>query len=290
MKSGKFVFCVLAPIFLFIFVFSLLPLVYGLGISFLKYHPLSSNNPFVGLANYAKLSSDRIFPLALSNTLKFVFITVVLNITITLIIARLITTLRSGKLRGFFRMIFFIPCVASLAAVSQVWGGPIYNTRYGLLNIIRGMFGADPINVLGSASTVITALIVFTLWADFGYNVILFSAGIESIPSTYDEAAIIDGAGPLQRFIHITIPLMQRTFVFVTMMTLISHFGMFVQFWVLANAARNNAPMVLTAYVYKLGFVNKDMGYASAVAFVLFGMIMLVTLLQRRFTKVDWGY
>lgn len=291
MRSKSFVAAVLIPVFALLLVFLVFPLLLGLGISFYDYNPLRAENPFVGLENFEKLTRDPVFFLALGNTLLFVAVTVTFNILLTLTLAQLITVLKSNKARSFFRMVFFLPCVAPLVAASNVWGGRIYSMQTGILNsIIKGL-GYKPVNFLGNADLVMWSLIVFTIWVDFGYNTILFSAGMDAIPSTYHEAAKIDGASPWQTFLHITLPLLKRTFVFVTIMTLISHFEMFVQFMTLAQrGGPNNASTVLTLYVYKLGFINKDMGYASAVALVLFAIIMIVTLLQKRFTKVDWEY
>jgi multiple sugar transport system permease protein len=291
LKNNKFVFAVLFPIFALITIFLVVPLVYGLAISFFDYNPLRQVNPFIGLSNYSKLFQDELFYKATTNTLFFVFVTVALNIMITLLLAQFITVLPSNKIRSFFRTMFFLPCVAPLVAASTVWGGNIYSTRYGILNTILSSFNLPRINFLGDASLVMYSLIVFTLWADFGYNTVLFSAGLDSIPTEFNDAGKIDGAGPVQRFLYITFPLLNRTFVFVTIMTLISHFQMFVQFMVLAQrGGPNNASTVLTLYVYKLGFINKDMGYASTVALVLFIMIMVITLIQRRLNRVDWGY
>ncbi len=291
MKSNRFVFSVLGPIFLFIGVFTLFPLVYGLVISFFDYYPLAKTNPFVGIDNYVGIFKDKTYGIAIRNTLTFVFITVALNIVITLVLAQLVTMLHSRKFKAFFRMIFFLPCVAALAASAQMWGGRIYHTRTGLVNLLRGMMGMKAINILGNPELVMIGIIIFTLWADFGYNTVLFSAALEGIPSDYDEAARIDGASAWQRFIHIRVPLIQRTFVFVSIMTLISHFQMFVQFWTLATrGGANDSAQVLTSYTFQVGFVEDNMGYASAVAVTLFAIIMVVTMVQRRFTRVDWGY
>lgn len=291
MKNNKFVFVVLFPIFALITVFLVFPLLYGLGISFFEYNPLRQVNPFVGFSNYVKLFQDKVFFKATTNTLFFVFVTVTLNIITTLILAQLITVLPSNKIRSFFRTVFFLPCVAPLVAASTVWGGNIYSTRYGIINTILSSLNMPRINFLGDVKLVMYSLIVFTLWADFGYNTVLFSAGLDSIPTEFNEAGKIDGANSIQRFLYITFPLLKRTFVFVTIMTIISHFQMFVQFMVLAlRGGPNNASTVLTFYVYKLAFINKDMGYASAVALVLFIIIMIVTLVQRRLNRIDWGY
>jgi len=291
LKNNKFVFAVLFPIFVLVIIFLILPLIYGLGISFFEYNPLRQKNPFVGLSNYVKLFRDDVFVKATINTLFFVFVTVPINIVFTLTLAKFINTLHSNKFRSFFRTLYFLPCVAPMVVAATVWGGNIFSTRYGILNTILSSMGMQRVNFIGDARLVMYCLIVFTVWVDFGYNTVLFSAGLDAIPAQFEEAGKIDGAGPFQRFIYITFPLLRRTFVFVTIMTIISHFQMFVQFMVLAQrGGPNNASTVLTFYVYKLAFINKDMGYASAVAFVLFVIIMIVTLIQRRLNRIDWGY
>ncbi len=291
MKNNRFVAGVLVPVFLLIIVFLFVPLLLGLGISFFDYNPLRAQNQFIGLENYFKLARDPVFLKVLKNTVFFVFVTVLFNILFTLGLSIFISALPSNKTRSFFRMMYFLPCIAPMVGSTSVWGSRVFSTRTGILNTILVQMGGKPINFLGNADTVMWAIIAFTLWVDFGYNTILFSAGLDAIPGTYQDAAKIDGASAWQRFTRITLPLLERTFVFVLIMTLISHFQMIVQFMTLATrGGPNYASTVLTLYVYNLGFVTKDMGYASAVALVLFAIIMAVTLVQRRFMKTDWGY
>ncbi len=291
MKNKRFVAGVLVPIFLLIIVFLFVPLLLGLGISFFDYNPLRAQNQFIGLNNYFKLARDPVFLKVLNNTVFFVFVTVLFNILFTLGLSIFISALPSNKTRSFFRMMYFLPCIAPMVGSTSVWGSRVFSTRTGILNTILVQLGGKPINFLGNADTVMWAIIAFTIWVDFGYNTILFSAGLDAIPGTYQDAAKIDGANAWQRFTRITLPLLERTFVFVLIMTLISHFQMIVQFMTLATrGGPNYASTVLTLYVYNLGFVTKDMGYASAVAMVLFVIIMAVTLVQRRFMKTDWGY
>ena len=287
---------VLSPVFLFLFVFSVMPVFLGLGISLFDYSPLAKTQPFVGLDNIIRLFSDKVFLIALKNTLLFVVLTVALNLTITLLLAQAISSMRKSQMRGLMRVIFFMPCVAPLVASSVVWNG-MYNFQYGLINYIVKMLGGAPQNWLGTAATLMPAIILFTLWADIGYNIIIFSAGIDGIPSDMFEAAAIDGVNPVQQFFRITLPMLGRTMSFVVAMTLISHFQMFAQFLIFNRAAGpvsggpDNAGMVLTLYSYKVAFTGpKDMGYGSAIALVLFFIIMVFTAIQQRLNRVDWGY
>jgi len=297
MRNNKFVAIVLVPIFLFLFVFSVLPVVLGLIIAMFDYKMLAPVQTFVGLGNMIRLFSDSVFFKALKNTLVFVVVTVSLNIVITLVISQLICSMKRMWMRGLMRVVFFMPCVAPLVASSVVWGS-MYNFEYGLINVMLGqLFNMPPQSWLGTAATLMPSIIVFTLWADIGYNIILLTAGIDGIPTDMLEAAAIDGANPFRRFFSITLPMLGRTMSFVVAMTLISHFEMFAQFLILnrssgpVSGGPNDAGMVLTLYTYKAAFYgNKEMGYGSAIAVVLFGIIMIFTIIQQRLSRVDWGY
>ena len=297
MKNHRFVAAVLAPIFIFLIVFSVLPVFLGLVIALFDYKMLAPTQPFVGLDNIVRMFSDSVFFIAIKNTLIFVVITVSLNIAVTLILAQSISSMKRLWVRGLMRVLFFMPCVAPLVASSVVWNG-MYNFEYGLINILLNqLFGLPHQSWLGSAATLMPSIIVFTLWADIGYNIIILTAGIDGIPSDMLEAAAIDGASPIRRFFSITLPMLGRTMSFVVAMTLISHFQMFAQFLIFnrnvgnISGGPNNAGMVLTLYTYKTAFTgNMEMGYGSAMALVLFLIIMIFTAVQQRLSRVDWGY
>ncbi|HWR22412.1 MAG TPA: sugar ABC transporter permease [Feifaniaceae bacterium] len=290
-NNRKFLLAVLIPVFLQVFVFMLLP-IFGTGaISFMEYNPLQQNNRFVGFQNYGALLHDGTFWVALRNTLVFTFVTVALNIVLSLTMAALISQLKSNKSRGFFRMIVFLPCMAPLVASSVVWARSIYQTRGGLANAILALFGGEAISWIGDARYLMISVVIFTIWADMGYNTVLFSAGIDGIPEDLYQAAQLDGAGRWRTFSGITLPLLGRTMTFVTLMTLISHFQMFAQFNVLApRDGPQNSGLVLTSYIYKNAFVYKEMGYAAAISMALFLIILVVTVIQQRSSKVDWEY
>lgn len=291
MKNRKFVLIVLLPTLILMGTFIVLPIIGGLVISFMDYNPLMATNDFTGLQNYSKLIQDEIFWKALKNTLVFVFVTVAFNITLSLLIAQLVSTFKSNKTRSFFRLVFFLPCIAPMVATSVVWGRSIFATKTGLANIILNSLGMSSVNWLGDADILMASVIIFTIWVDIGYNIILFSAGLDGIPAELYGAAEIDGAGGIQKFFKITVPLLGRTLAFVTIMTLISHFQMFAQFSVMiAKSSPQNSGLVLTSYIYKTAFEYKDMGYASTIAMALFIIIMFITLIQQRIQKVDWEY
>lgn len=291
MKNNKIVLIVLIPVFLQVGIFIILPILGGFIISFMDYNPLREDNTFIMFDNYRLLFSDTAFLQALTNTLLFVLITVTANMILSLTLAQLITTFRSNKTRSFFRMVFFLPCIAPMVATSVVWARSIYSVRNGLLNIFFNLFGSLGANWLGDPHTILGSIIIFTLWADIGYNIILFSAGLDGIPAEFYEACKIDGANSFQRFFRITLPLLGRTFAFVIIMTLISHFNMFAQFSeMVAKSSPQNAGLVLTSYIYKTAFEYKNLGYASAISMALFAIIMIITLVQQRLNRVDWEY
>lgn len=291
MKSNKFVVIVLLPIFVLTGIFLIAPLFYGLGVSLFDYNPVRMQNPFIGLENYRQLLMDAVFKKAVKNTLVFVTVTVALNIVFTLFISTILVDLPWRGWKNFFRTIFFIPCIAPLVTSAVVWNRGILITQDGLMNALLKVLGFAPVNWLGDQKLVMASIILFTLWADFGYNTVLFCSGLEGIPRDFLEAADMDGANALYKFMKIRLPLLGRTFVFVVMMTIISYFQMMVQFMVLvAKGGVNYSGTTLAYYVYKTGFIDKNMGYASAVATILFILIFVMSMIQRRLNRVDWEY
>ncbi|MBQ6401087.1 MAG: sugar ABC transporter permease [Firmicutes bacterium] len=289
--NRRFFLLVLIPIFIEAIIFLVIPILGTCGISFMDYNPLSHTADFVGLDNYKEMLDDPDAVIAFRNTIVFTVVAVGLNIVISLGIATLISQMRSNKTRSFFRMIVFLPCMAPMVASAVVWGRSILNTKIGLVNQIIEFFGGEGVAWTGDARYVMISVIIFTLWADLGYNIILFSAGIDGIPGEVYEAADLDGAGGWKKWYNITLPLLGRTTTFVILMTLISYFQMFAQFSVLLyRDGPQNSGLVLTSYIYENAFVYKEMGYAAALSVVLFLLITIVSLVQQRINKVDWEY
>ena len=161
----------------------------------------------------------------------------------------------------------------------------------GFLNMVLNSVGLKSVNWLGDPKVIMISLIIYTLWVDIGYNIILFSAGIDGIPAYVYEAADLDGASEWRKFRKVTLPLLGRSFQFVIVQTLISHFQMFAQFSVLIlKDGPQNSGLVLSRYIYKTAFEYKDMGYASAISMVLFIIIMILSLIEHKRSAVDWEY
>ena len=188
-------------------------------------------------------------------------------------------------------MLSSMPCIAPMVASSVVWSRTIFQTRGGLINALIQTFGGSPVAWLADAKYLMISVIIFTLWADVGYNTILFCAGIDGIPKDVYEASNLDGASRWATFTRITLPLLGRTMTFVVLMTLISYFQMFAQFDILAlNGGPQSSGLVLTSYIYKTAFKYKEMGYAAAISMALFVIILIVSLIEKKFDKIDWEY
>lgn len=289
--SRRFLLLVLVPCFVEVFVFLVLPIIGTFLISFMEYNPLRNENAFVGISNYTQMLHDQSFFKAMGNTLVFTFCAVAINIVLALAMAVAISQFESNRTRSFFRMMVFLPCIAPMVASAVVWLRSLYEPRGGMFNALLRTFGLEGISWVGDARYLMVSVIIFTLWADIGYNVILFSAGIDGIPGNLYESAKLDGAGRWQLFRNITLPLLGRTTTFILLMTLTSYFQMFAQFQIFApKEGPQQSGLVMTGYIYKQAFVVKEMGYAAAISMALFAVILVVSAVQQRINRVDWEY
>lgn len=308
-SQHRFVASSLGPIMLYMMLFTLLPMIWAVVITFFNYSPtrtggsilgLGGNNPFIGLSNYAELFSDtrngQQFRISLFNTIIFALLVLPLNLIITLPTAMLIESVRE-RMKVAFRMIYFLPTVTSLVAVSLIWKNIIYHPTYGLLNVALkggGLPGyawlTDSKTTFLGVSLPMLACIIAYLWSDFGYNVVIFMAGLQSIPDVFREAAIVDGANIWQRFRHITLPLLRSTITFVIVVTMLSSWQVFVIFYVMTSGGPNDLTRTLVLHIYETAFRSQSMGLASAVAMALFVLILVTTLVQMRLLRKDWEY
>ncbi|MDP4098230.1 sugar ABC transporter permease [Paenibacillus sp. P96] len=285
----RFIILSLVPILLLFGVFAFLPIAWSLGLSVFKYDPLSSNAVFVGAENYVRMLQDAVFLKSLWVTFKFVIITVLANIVITLLIAAAIQRVSIPWLKNLFRTLFFLPTIAPLAGTAIVWS-TMFNYNNGLFNMVLAKLHMAPIQWLSDPHYALYSVILMTLWADIGYNIVLFIAGLDSIPDMYYEAAILEGAGRGHIFFHITLPLLRRTLLFVSVTTVVSYFQAFPQFQIMTKGEPFNETRVLALHIYDQAFSNSNMGYASAMATVFLMIILLVTLLQLRWGRTQWEH
>lgn len=268
------------PVILFL-VFTLLPMIMSIVFSFAKYDVINPPK-FNGIDNFKKMVNDDLFWVALNNTCYYTLLYVPLGLLLSLGTALFLNVKR--KTAGLFRTLFYLPVLSSTVATANLWYW-ILNPELGLLNGLLSIFGIDGPAWLYNSNTAMYAIVLMSLWAGFGGNMIIFLAGLKGIPNTYYEAAEIDGANRWQKFFHITIPSLTNTIFFVSTMLIIGTFQVFDQAYVLTKGGPGNATITLVYYIYNSGFNNLDMGYASSMSLVLFAIILVFTYLNNRVNK-----
>jgi multiple sugar transport system permease protein len=256
--------------------FTLIPLVGSLAISFFAW-PVLGRRRFVGLENFVELLSDPIFHRVMLNTLVFVVVYVPLNIVVSLGLALWISPRIRG--RGLYRLLFFIPTVTPMIANALVWR-LLYQPGGAIDQAFQTVLGTPAPNFLGDNRWAMAAVILMSVWQGFGYNMLVFSAGLDAIPQSLHEAASIDGAGPVRRFWNVTLPMLSPSMFFAMIMTLITSFQVFVQPYALTAGGPGVATETMVLHLYREGFVQFDLGTASTIGWFLFMIIMLVTALQ----------
>mgnify|MGYP002638621645 FL=1 len=277
----------LAPALSLIAVFFFIPVVASFLMSFTDFDIYSladsSNARFVGLENYKNLLSDPLFWKAMRNTLYFVFIGVPLSLMFSLATALLLNS-KLIRFMSLFRLAYFLPVVTTLVAVAVVWRY-IYHPSFGLVNYLLSLIGVGTVDWLGNPKWAMPALIIMAVWKNFGYNMIIFIAGLQNIPPELYESARIDGAGKWQELLHITLPMFMPTTVFVSIITIIGYFQLFAEPYVMTQGGPMNATLSIVLLMYQEGFRWWRMGYSAALAFVLFLILFIATLVQLRVQK-----
>jgi len=275
------------PALALIATFFVLPVVAGLALSLSDFDIYALGNldylRFVGLGNYARLVQDPLFWRALLNTFYFVLVGGPLSVLVSLGAALLINA-RLVRWKGLFRVVFFLPVMTALVAVAVVWRY-IYHPRYGLLNYALGLVGIEPIDWLGDPLLAMPALILMAVWKNFGYNMIIFIAGLQSIPEQLYDSARIDGAGRFQQLRYVTLPLLAPTFLFVGLLTMIGSFQLFAEPYVMTQGGPGDATLSVVLLMYEQGFRWWNLGYAAAIAFLLFAIMLVGTILQLRLRR-----
>jgi multiple sugar transport system permease protein len=278
----------IAPNFIGFAVFTLVPLVFALFLSFLSW---DGANPirFAGLGNFTRLFTDPVFWRALGNTVLYTLGVVPLTLGCSLFLAILL----NQKLRGrnFFRTVAFFPYVASLVAVAAVWNF-IFSPTLGPLNNFLSALFALPVERLPRWAAdrywAIPTVIFFSVWKNMGYYMVIYLAGLQGVNPELYEAASLDGANGLQRFRHVTIPQLAATTFFIVMMLIISSFkvyDIFINIFAGADNQLTNTTRVLVYQIYNTAFRSLEFGYASAIAMILFVMVAGITLIQFRLEK-----
>ena len=268
----------LAPALILITAFFFLPVVTGLALSLTDFDLYAIGHPenirLVGAANYQALARAPMFWSALKHTLSFAFVGAPLSVLAALVAALLVNS-RLTRWKGFFRTAYFAPFVTTLVAVAIVWKY-LYHPRFGLLDAALGAVGLPHIDWLGDPHWAMPAIIVVAVWRSFGYNMLIFLAGLQRIPAELREAAELDGAGTWQRLRHVTLPQLTPTFVFVGVITAIGFFQLFAEPYVMTGGGPLNSTLSMVLYMYQEGFRWWRLGSAAAIAFVLFALVLAV--------------
>jgi multiple sugar transport system permease protein len=233
------------------------------------------NLRFVGIDNYLALLNNPLFWKALGNTMYFVLVGVPLSIAMSLAAALLLHS-KLGRFKPFFRTAFFAPVVTTVVAVAVIWRY-LFHTRYGLVNWGLSGLGIDPIDWLGDPHWAMPTIIAFAVWKNFGYNMIIFLAGLQSIPEDLYEAARIDGASPWRQFLHVTLPMLGPVLLLVGILTMAGYFQLFAEPYVMTQGGPLESTVSVLYLMYEQGFKWWNLGTASAVAFILFVLMSGIT-------------
>ena len=274
----------LAPALVLIGVFFFMPVIAGLVMSFTDFDIYAIGRPdtirFMGLGNYRQVLADAEFWRALRNTLYFVVVGGPLSVAASLAAALLVNA-KIARWKGFFRTVFFTPVVTTMVAVAIVFRY-LLHPHYGLVNQALTWFHVAPIDWLGDPHWSMPAIVLLAVWKNFGYNMLIFIAGLQSIPDELYEAAQLDGAGARAQFVHVTLPSLGPTFLFVGVMTMIGQFQIFAEPYVMTQGGPLRSTVSVVMLMYEQGFRWWRMGYATAIAFILFAIMMTVTMIQMR--------
>lgn len=272
----------IAPNFIGFFLFTLIPVIFSLVLAFMSWDSFSAPE-FVGLKNFSKMLGDDTFWISLKNT----FLYTIGVVPLTLIASLGLAILLNQKIRGMkiFRTAFFFPYVTSLVAIAVVWN-MLFHPTMGPINQFLRHFIENPPGWTSSSDWALTAIVIVSVWRGMGYYMILYLAGLQSIPKELYEAASMDGANKWKQFMNVTLPSLRSTTFFVTIMLVINCFKIFDLVQVMTAGGPGRATNVLVYNIYNEAFVKFNFGYASAIAMVLFVIVLLITVAQFKWNQV----
>lgn len=280
--------CFVLPSLLVFTLLMFLPILLGFGYSLTDYTGLSKDYHFIGLANYAKMFRDRYFKVSIKNNCIYAIWYSVLTMLVSLFLASLLNRLR--RCRKFFRIAFFLPYISSMVSVAIIWK-MIFNPQGGPLNTMLAGFGISNLpQWLASTTWALYAVIIVSVWKSAGYYMMIFLAGLQNVPDSLYEAASLDGAGQWQQYFKITIPLISPTIFLNMILITISSFQVFDLISVMTEGGPGMSTNVLSFRIYQEGFRQMHMGYASAIAYFLFAIILIITIFQFAIQKYWVNY
>lgn len=273
---------ILVPVSLLL-IFGIFPILMALYFSFTDYNIIEPAN-WIGFANFHKIFQDEFFFVSLRNTLVYTFLYVPLGLIVALGTAILLN--KKVKVTNLFRTFFYLPVLCSTVATATIWYW-LLNPQYGLLNQLLRLIGIDGPAWLYSSNWAMTAIVIMSVWMTFGGNMMIFLAGLQGINPALYEAADIEGASSWQKFRHITWPHLSKTTFLVTTQLIIGAFQVFDQAYMLTKGGPGNSTITLVYYIYNKGFGGLEMGYASALSFILFLIIFVFSLVNMKLTNKE---
>mgnify|MGYP000996116329 FL=1 len=273
LKDG-ILFCL--PFMIVFALFLLFPMLFGLFIGFFDWDILSTRT-WTGFGNYVKLFKDATFYSSLGHTLVFVLVSTPLLLVTGFLMALLVTS--RSPLKDAAENLFFLPYILSITVIGTLWAW-LLQKNYGIVNQFIKLFGGEPIGWLTDTKYAMTSIIATTVWWTAGFNMVLFSAGIKQISSEIYDAVKIDGANYVQTVWRITLPLVRPTTALCLILQIIASFNIFGQVYVMTGGGPHGSTRVLVQYIYETGFKYFKMGYSSAMAYVLFFIILIISLFQ----------
>ncbi len=269
-----------------ILLFSILPIMQAFRISFFDYSLLNPEQVFIGFSNYDRAWTDPVFRVALTNTLLYTVLLVTIQTAAALVLALLL----KQQVRGlaFFRSSIFLPVITSLVVISTVWK-LMFNSQ-GFINSFLQTVGLGAQPFLASPGQALLSLVFMGVWKDVGFYMLIFLAGLQAIPMELYESAEIDGATKVRRFVWITLPLLRRATVFVIVIGTISAFKVFTPVYLMTDGGPADSTTAIVFYIFRSAFRYFQMGYASAMSFILLGIVLILTVVQFRLLRPSEEY
>ncbi len=268
----------IAPSFILMTIFNVIPIFVSLYLSFCKYNMVGSP-VWIGLENFRKLASNKALGDALINTVNYVLMTVPVQTVLALLIAAFIAERLKNRYGSFLRSVIFIPVIVSLIASATVWS-IMYNTNGGLLNQLLGLFGLPAVNFLGSKQTALASVAAVAVWKNTGYYMVIYYAGIMNVSPEIREAAVVDGAKVPQRFWYITLPMLKPITYMIVTLGIIGSFQVFDLVYKMTGGGPGRSTYTVAYMIYTYAFQDKRIGYACALAVGLLVVILVIHLLQ----------
>ena len=274
------------PAYLIFTIFIFIPIVWSFILSFFDYNLLTFSAPrFVGLYNYTKLARDPAFLVSLRNSAFFSIVYLPISIGLGFIFALLLNESFSG--RNFFRMAIFVPYVVSLVIESIIWMLILSAHPSGVMNRFIRVFGIPPQGWLSDSRLVLFSVAIFLIWRSFGYRTLLYLAAMQNIPAELYEVAELDGAKSWQKALYITLPMLKPTTFFLTVTGIIESFQIFTPVYIMTGGGPGYSSTTMVNYLYQRGFQEFAMGYASAIGFILFVILIILTVIQRKVFRAE---